>query len=436
MQPTVNLFWFRRDLRLSDNHSLYQALSSDLPVVPIFIFDERILNQLTDKQDRRVSFIHAALCAMHEQLASLGSTLDVRYGVPEQIFTALAKDYAIHTVYANHDYEPYARKRDVQIQEQLALQGIGFRSYKDQVIFEQSEVVKDDGLPYSVYTPYSKRWKATLKNDSFQNYPSEKKWQQFFKQPLRPLPSLQTLGFAETDCPSVDDADEAIIRHYHETRDIPAVQGTTRMGIHLRFGTVSIRRLASTASNLNATYLSELIWREFFMQMLWHHPRVAHEAFKKQYEAIRWRNNEQEFQRWCDGETGYPIVDAGMRELNETGFMHNRVRMITASFLVKHLLIDWRWGEAYFAKKLLDFELSSNNGNWQWVAGCGCDAAPYFRVFNPQTQAKKFDPKARYISKWVPEWQSMTYAKPLVEHDAARNRCLKVYKEALHQSVE
>jgi deoxyribodipyrimidine photo-lyase len=436
MPATVNLFWFRRDLRLQDNHGLYQALNSGLPVVPVFIFDERILSQLSNKQDRRVSFIHAALSALQQQLVPLGSTLDVRIGTPERVFAALSKDYTIHTVCTNHDYEPYARKRDLQIQEQLALQGIAFRSYKDQVIFEQSEVVKDDGLPYSVYTPYSKRWKATVAKDSFQSYPSEKKLEQFFKQLVRPLPSLQRIGFAEAPCPAISDVDQSIIRHYHQTRDIPSIQGTTRMGLHLRFGTVSVRRLAAIADKLNATYLGELIWREFFIQMLWHHPRVENQPFKKQYEAIGWRNNEQEFRRWCDGETGYPIVDAGMRELNETGFMHNRVRMITASFLVKHLLVDWRWGEAYFAKQLLDFELSSNNGNWQWVAGCGCDAAPYFRVFNPQTQAKKFDPKAEYISRWVPEWQSFGYAKPIVEHEAARNRCLKVYKEALRQSIE
>jgi deoxyribodipyrimidine photo-lyase len=436
MPSAINLFWFRRDLRLEDNCGLYYALSSGKPVVPIFIFDKAILNELEDKQDRRVSFIHYALSEMQKQLAALGSTLDVRYGSPQEVFAHLSTAYTIDTVFTNHDYEPYARKRDELIQQQLATQGISFRTFKDQVIFEQSEVVKDDGQPYSVYTPYAKRWKAMVKPALFKSYPTQALLGNFYKQPLKALPTLQQMGFMPADHPRIEPADEMIIRHYHTTRDVPALQGTTRMGIHLRFGTMSVRKLASAASELNEIFLGELIWREFFAQLLWHHPRVVNQSFKKQYEGIRWRNHAKEFERWCEGETGYPIVDAGMRELNETGFMHNRVRMITASFLVKHLLIDWRLGEAYFAKKLLDFDLSSNNANWQWVAGCGCDASPYFRIFNPTSQTKKFDPQFDYIKRWVPEWQSLTYPKPIVDHDMARNRCLKVYKDTLLQSIE
>lgn len=432
MSPKVVLFWFRRDLRLDDNAGLSKALSSGLPVVPIFIFDAKILLHLEDKDDKRVSFIYDALQRMQAELKKIGATLDVRYGDPLQIFQQVAEDYNIDAVYTNHDYEPYAKERDNAVQKLLKEKGIGFFSFKDQVIFERDEVAKDDGSGYMVYTPYAKKWRTLLSQKHYRSYDTKKLFSNFYRQNSLPFPTLERMGFVyNDDIPSIDPVDEAIIKHYDKTRDIPSLQGTTRMGIHLRFGTVSVRKLVTKALALNAVYLSELIWREFFMQVLWRHPRVVNEACKKEYDNIKWRNNEEEFQRWCEGNTGYPIVDAGMRELNQTGFMHNRVRMIVGSFLVKDLLIDWRWGEAYFARKLLDFELSSNNGNWQWVAGCGCDAAPYFRVFNPSIQAKKFDPQGLYIRKWVPEFDTLNYCKPIVDHDYAKQRCLKAYKAAL-----
>lgn len=432
MSEKVVLFWFRRDLRLHDNAGLHAALSSGLPVIPLFIFDKDILQQLEDKDDRRVSFIYTAIQNLQAQLIKEGSTLCVEYGIPQNTFSQLAERYNIQAVYTNHDYEPYATKRDEEINQLLHAKGITFHTYKDQVIFEKSEVAKADNSGYTVYTPYSKRWQSIFNESAYQPFKSEKLFHQFFKQAQLPIPTLNEMGFSfNKDIPSVQDADETIMTHYHQTRNIPSVYGTTRMGIHLRFGTVSVRKLVAKALELNTVYLSELIWREFFMQVIWHRPEVVTEACKKQYDNIKWRNNEEEFNRWCHGETGYPIVDAGMRELNETGFMHNRVRMIVGSFMVKDLLIDWRWGEAYFARKLLDFELAANNGNWQWVAGCGCDAAPYFRVFNPTLQAKKFDPQSIYIKKWIPGLGSASYPKPMVAHDYAKQRCLKAYKAAL-----
>lgn len=432
MKQRLALFWFRRDLRLHDNAGLYAALSSGLPVVPVFLFDEEILSRLQDKDDKRVSFIYAALLQMQAKIAEAGSTLDIRYGKPADVFQKLLQDYRPAAVYTNRDYEPGAVQRDEAIRRLLAEHGTTFHTAKDQVIFEKCEVVKDDGLPYSVYTPYCKRWKSVLAKEHLKPYPSERRLDGLYKQMPREIPSLRRMGFVfDESVSALPSVDKAIIRHYHQTRDTPSVQGTTHLGVHLRFGTGSIRRLVATALELNETFLGELIWREFFMQMLWHQPRLVNEACKKEYDNINWRANEEEFDRWCKGQTGYPIVDAGMRELNETGFMHNRVRMIAASFLVKDLLIDWRWGEAYFARKLLDFELASNNGNWQWVAGCGCDAAPYFRVFNPTLQAKKFDPQSKYIKKWVPEAESGDYPAPMVAHDEAKERCLKAYKAAV-----
>jgi deoxyribodipyrimidine photo-lyase len=407
-------------------------LSSGYPVVPVFIFDSEILSQLEDKDDKRVSFIYSALQQIQNELQTAGTTLDVRYGAPLPILQQLVNEYNVHAVYTNHDYEPYAKDRDDAVQKFLQTKNILFHTFKDQVIFEKGEVAKDDGSGYMVYTPYAKRWRALLTEAHYKPFETKKLLSNFQKQNPLSLPSLKEMGFVyNPDIPSIEAADEAIIKHYDKTRDIPSLQGTTRMGLHLRFGTVSVRKLVKKALALNNVYLSELIWREFFMQILWRHPRVVNEACKKEYDNIKWRNNEEEFGRWCEGKTGYPIVDAGMRELNETGFMHNRVRMIVGSFLVKDLLIDWRWGEAYFARKLFDFELASNNGNWQWVAGCGCDAAPYFRVFNPTIQAKKFDPQGIYIRKWVPEIDSLTYCKPIVDHDYAKQRCLKAYKAAL-----
>jgi deoxyribodipyrimidine photo-lyase len=429
----TNIFWFRRDLRLDDNAGLYHALKQGIPVVPVFIFDRNILDQLDEKADRRVEFIRMALLDMQEQLLKLGSTLEVYYGYPEQVFKHLIKKYDVQQVFTNHDYEPYARERDEDIRRQLYETQVPFHTYKDQVIFEKDEVVKDDGKPYTVFTPYSKRWKATLKDFYFKSYPTKKYHKHFHKQSPRDIPTLKSMGFKEVDKPyPANRMREELIKKYKEQRDIPSIQGTSRLGVHLRFGTLSIRKLATKASDLNETFLNELIWRDFYHMILWHFPHVGKgKTFRPEYENIRWRNNEKEFDRWCQGQTGYPIVDAGMRELNETGFMHNRVRMIVASFLSKHLLIDWRWGEAYFAQKLLDFDLAANNGGWQWAAGSGCDAAPYFRVFNPHLQTQKFDPDLKYIRQWVPELEELNYPLPIIEHDVARKRCLEVYSKAL-----
>ena len=432
MNSAVNIFWFRRDLRLHDNAGLYHALRSGKPVVPVFIFDRNILDELEDRSDRRVEFIHRSLLELQEELAVHGSTLDIRYGFPEKIWRELIKDYTIEQVFTNHDYEPYAKERDEGIAKLLRTNNISFHSFKDQVIFEKDEVIKDDGKPYTVFTPYSKRWKTILNKFYLSSYPTEKYFSNFFQQKKRTIPSLEKMGFtpAGQSFPSKE-WKAGIIKHYKEQRDYPAIAGTSRLSVHLRFGTISIRELASEAKKLNETFLNELIWRDFYQMILWHFPHVVGHACKPGYDNIQWRNNENEFEAWCTGNTGYQIVDAGMRELNETGFMHNRVRMIVASFLTKHLLIDWRWGEAYFAKKLLDFELASNNGGWQWAAGSGCDAALYFRIFNPYLQTQKFDPELKYIRKWVPEFEELTYPRPIVDHELARKRCLDVYGKAL-----
>lgn len=430
-QPPIAIHWFRRDLRLFDNTALFHALQSDHAVLPLFIFDTRILNELPP-DDKRVSFIYDALVHLDKQLRSLGSGLMVRIGEPEKVWADILEEFQVKAVFTNRDYEPYARQRDAAMQELCLTRGAQFRHYKDHVIRECSEVTKDDGSPYTIYTPYSNRWKLTLPEDAFDPYPSESLQTNFFRGEVAPMPALQEVGFSYTDPgargPVVQ---EDIIAHYHETRDFPALQGTSRMSVHLRFGTVSIRALMRTARALNEKYYNELIWREFYQMILWNFPQVVHQSFKKDYDRIIWRNNEAEFEAWCQGLTGFPIVDAGMRELNATGYMHNRVRMIVASFLTKDLLIDWRWGEAYFAQKLLDFELASNNGGWQWAAGCGVDAAPYFRIFNPSEQTKKFDPKGIYIRKWVPELDTMQYPFPIVDHAMARKRTLEAYALAL-----
>ena len=437
MKDNLNIFWFRRDLRLRDNAGLYHALKNGKPVLPIFIFDRYILDQLEDKNDRRVAFIHAAVSEMQQELIQLGSSLEVYYGYPEEVFNALLGKYNIDTVFTNHDYEPYASDRDSAIEKVLAKTNSLLRSFKDQVIFEKNEIMKDDGTPYTVFTPYSKKWKAKLDAFFYKPYPNEKYVESFFKQQPFKIPSLTSMGFtsAPGNFPSNELAVE-LVKKYSKQRDYPGINGTSRMGVHLRFGTISIRALVQKALELNETYVNELIWREFYQMILWQFPKVGKgRAFRQAYEAIEWRNNEAEFKRWCEGTTGYPIVDAGMRELNATGFMHNRVRMIVASFLTKHLLIDWRWGEAYFAQKLLDFELASNNGGWQWAAGSGCDAAPYFRIFNPYIQTKKFDPQFTYIRKWVPEFEEFTYPQPIVDHEFARKRCLEIYSKALKPST-
>lgn len=432
MRDKIALFWFRRDLRLEDNAGLYHALRSGLPVVPVFIFDTNILDELEDRSDRRVDFIHQSLGLLQEKLTAMGSTLDCRIGKPGPVYQDLLSDYEVGAVYTNHDYEPYARERDAAIGRLLQSRGIAFHTFKDQVVFDRGEVLKDDGKPYTVFTPYSRRWKATVNPFYLSSYPSASLTSHFFRQPVRALPAPEAFGFRPTgtDFP-MPVWEDATIRAYHQQRDLPSVEGTSRLSVHLRFGTISIRQLAREAGSLNETFLNELIWREFYQMILWHFPHVVGNAFKPEYDQVTWRNRENEFEAWCAGQTGYPIVDAGMRQLNETGYMHNRVRMITASFLTKHLLVDWRRGEAYFAAKLNDFDLAANNGGWQWAAGSGCDAAPYFRIFNPYLQTKKFDPDLRYIRRWVPEFEELNYPRPVVEHELARKRCLEAYSRAL-----
>lgn len=442
----MTIFWFRRDLRLKDNAGLYHALKENKNVLPLFIFDTDILDQLENKEDRRVIFIWDALQKIQHELEELGSSLWIVYDNPLNAFETLTAKYSIKNVYTNHDYEPAAIKRDTAIQQFLKKKDITFKTYKDQVIFEKSEVTKDDGLPYTVFTPYMRKWKTKLSDFYLKAYPTKKYFSSFFATKSFPFPSLKQIGFKpmpENDLPFPDGVrrsfpeakvDRKKIAVYDQQRDYPGMSGTTHLGVHLRFGTVSIRQLVTVAKELNETWLNELIWREFYMAILFHFPHAANGPFKKQYDNIPWRNNEKEFQAWCTGQTGYPIVDAGMRELNTTGFMHNRVRMIVASFLVKHLLIDWRWGEAYFAEKLLDYDLAANNGGWQWAASSGCDAAPYFRIFNPYEQTKRFDPKQEYIRKWVPEFEELTYPQPIVEHKFARERVLAAYKKALTQT--
>jgi len=435
MTQAVSIFWFRRDLRLNDNRGLYQAFQSGRPVIPIFIFDSDILDNLEDNNDARVSFIHEAVNNIQRQLLAVGSTIDCRYGRPLDVFKALFKEYQVAEIFCNHDYEPYAQERDEEVMLLARQHGAVFNSFKDQVIFEKLEVAKDDGKPYTVFTPYSRKWKSKLASSDYEAYKTEKLLHQFLKQPARPIPSLKSMGFIPSalSFPS-SDLDDELVRKYQQYRDLPAQSGTSRLGVHLRFGTVSIRELIRRSLLLSEVFLNELIWREFYQQILANFPQIGRgKSFKPAYDAIEWRNNESEFAAWCNGETGFPIIDAGIRELNHTGFMHNRVRMIVASFLSKDLLIDWRWGEAYFARKLLDYDFASNNGGWQWAAGSGCDAAPYFRVFNPQLQTLKFDKKFEYIRKWVPEFDQLTYVRPIVDHDFARKRCLQVYAKALDQ---
>lgn len=431
MKNRINVFWFRRDLRLDDNTGLYHALKAGLPVLPIFIFDAEILDKLEIKQDARVEFIHNALTDIDNELKKYNSSLLTLAGKPREIWKKLTEDYEIAEVFTNHDYEPYAIGRDSVVKELLNNKGIGFNTFKDQVIFEKDEVVKPDGKPYSIYTPYSKTWRAKFSRNDIQELPMKGLQNNFYKFKGTIL-SLEEIGFMKSGLkfPSKE-LREDLIKNYENTRDIPSVDGTSRLSVHLRFGTVCPRRLVKQASRLNDVWLSELIWREFFMMILYHYPHSAVSSFKPEYDRINWRNNEAEFEAWRSGNTGFPIVDAGMRELNATGFMHNRVRMITASFLCKDLLIDWRWGERYFAEKLLDYDMSSNVGNWQWAAGTGCDAAPYFRIFNPDSQQKKFDPELKYIKKWVPEYGSFSYPQPILDHKAARERTLNEYKKAL-----
>ncbi|MDA7558888.1 DNA photolyase family protein [Flavobacteriaceae bacterium] len=435
MNETINVFWFRRDLRLEDNAGLFHALNGNHPVLAIFIFDKEIIDTL-NKNDARLTFIHDTISTMNSLLNKVyNSSIKTFYGRPADIFNELSHEYNIGTVFTNHDYEPYAINRDLNIKNLLEKNNIGFNSFKDQVVFETNEIVKDDGLPYKVYTPYSKKWISALENNPIESFQSQDLLERLINPLSSDMLSLNDINFKTSNQKITPyNISDVIIDDYEATRNYPSKNGTSKIGPHLRFGTLSVRRMAIKAMKSdNITFLKELIWREFFMQILWHFPQTVTKSFKPQYEGVRWRNDATEFKAWCEGKTGYPLVDAGMRELNQTGFMHNRVRMLVGSFLCKHLLIDWRLGEAYFAEKLHDYEMSSNVGNWQWVAGCGVDASPYFRIFNPTTQIQKFDKSLEYIGRWVPDHQELTYPMPIVDHKFARERCLKTYKIALNK---
>lgn len=424
------VFWFRRDLRLKDNTALIEALKLDTPVLPIFIFDPNILSELC-KDDPRVQFIYNSLIQLNIELASFNSSVKICFDSPLECFRKLLGEYQIKSVFTNKDYEPYAVQRDLEIKEFLQEQGISLHQYKDQVIHEEKEILKNDGTPYTVFTPYKNKWLSQLKPENVEVKLIPQR-PNFYKKTFN-TPTLNKLGFSPSLI-QVKPYQLHDLENYHDTRDFPAQDSTSYLSPHLRFGTISVREVYQRTKNSNKTFVSELIWREFFMQILYHFPKVVHQNFKEKYNGILWRNNTNEFSLWCEGKTGYPLVDAGMRQLNATGYMHNRVRMITAGFLCKHLLIDWRWGEAYFAKKLLDYELSSNNGNWQWSAGTGCDAAPYFRIFNPTEQVKKFDKNLSYIKHWVPEYGSLDYPNPIVDHKEARERALETYKKGLDKA--
>ena len=433
MKPKIAICWLRRDLRLDDNAALYHALKNHKQVLPLFIFDRNILKKLQDKEDKRVQFIHQEITSLSEKLKQdFDSSLLMKYNNPESAWKEILSDFEIEAVYANHDYESYGVKRDCEIKILLAENEIPFYTFKDHVIFEKDEVIKDDGTPYTVFTPFSKKWRVKLSSFHYKSYPTLNYASHFLKTTPFQIPTLEEMGFKENDFQFPDRvAKGKIIEQYSENRDFPAIEGTSHLGIHLRFGTLSVRKLLALALQKNQTFVNELIWRDFYQQILFHFPHVEKNAFRPAYDLIEWENNEKHYELWCEGKTGYPLVDAGMRELNTTGFMHNRVRMVVASFLTKHLLIDWRWGEAYFAEKLLDFDLAANNGGWQWAAGSGTDAAPYFRIFNPTAQQQKFDPAFKYIKKWVPEFGTHQYFSPIVNHEEARKKCLSVYQKAL-----
>lgn len=434
----VCLFWFRRDLRLHDNAGLFYALKENKKVLPVFIFDQNILNSLNPR-DLRVVFIHQTISEIKKQLQNLGSDLLVFYGEPIEVFKNLVDKLPICSVYTNHDYEPKARLRDVNVEAYLKQKQIVFKSYKDQTLFEKDEIKTDAGNPYTVYTPYKKKYLSLLNDFYLKSYPNDLYQMNYYQNPMPDMtfydrfPQLEDMGFKSCDAVFPEMClSQTMLKKYAVDRDFPYLDhATSRLGLHLRFGTVSVRELAREGKKYSDVWLSELVWRDFFMQILWHYPHVENSSFRPQYEKIKWRDSDEDFNRWKNGETGFPIVDAGLRELNETGHMHNRVRMIVASFLTKHLLQHWLRGERYFAEKLLDYDLSANNGNWQWAAGTGCDAAPYFRVFNPDAQTEKFDPEYKYIKKWVPEFGTSKQIKPMIDHKFARDRAIAEYKKGL-----
>ena len=432
MKDNLVIFWFRRDLRLKDNAGLFHALNENDKVLPIFIYDKNTLDKL-NKSDHRVDFIEYSLKKLNDLLKKNNKSISIYYGKPVKVFSELIKKYNVTKVYSNKDYTPYSIKRDKKVEELLKVNNIDFNSYKDHVLFEKYEVVKDDNTPYKVYTPFSRKWLIKMSENKIDFFNSEKYIHKFFNE-KRGFLTLKEIGFEKSILSPLNlNLSSDTINNYEKTRNFPYVNGTSKIGLHLRFGTISTREMIVKAEvSKNKTFLKELVWREFFQQILFHYPHTINKSFKPKYDRIEWLNNENQFKKWCSGQTGYPLVDAGMRELNQTGFMHNRVRMLVGSFLCKHLLIDWRWGEAYFAKKLYDYETASNVGNWQWVAGCGVDASPYFRIFNPHEQIKKFDKNLIYTKKWVPEFESDQYVEPIVIHKDARERCLLTYKKALN----
>ena len=422
----ISIFWYRRDLRLEDNTGLFEALNENENVLPIFIFDDSILDELPE-DDARVNFIYESLSKINKQLNNHQASIQIFKGQIDDVWEKLVTTYDIQKVYSNKDYEPYAIKRDQKIKEFLNSKGIEMKTFKDQVIFEEDEIVKADGKPYTVFTPYKRKW---LEKFTKVNLNLIANFDNFFKKTID-FPSLNQLGLKNSSL-KVKKYSLKNVSTYSETRNFPNLDSTSYLSPHLRFGTISVRQIIIELKNKSETFLSELIWREFFMQIIFHFPHVVTKNFRAKYYGIQWINNKEDYKNWCQGKTGYPLVDAGMRQLNETGYMHNRVRMVTAGFLCKHLLIDWRYGEAYFAKKLLDYELSSNNGNWQWAAGTGCDAAPYFRIFNPIEQLKKFDKSLTYTKKWVKDFDTLKYPNPIVDHKYARNRALEAYKKAIN----
>ena len=433
-QLPLVIFWFRRDLRLTDNAGLFEALSAEYNVLPLFIYDTEILDNLDHKTDTRISFIAEALQHLNAALIERGTSLLILHGKPLEVFTSLMVEYDLKGVYTNEDYEPYAIMRDKAIGDLLKTKAIPFFSFKDHVIFAKDSLLTSNDKPYTVFTPYSRKWKETLQEHDYKAYPSESVRDKWVLQQRRPVPDIRKFGFKTFkyifQLPVID---SAVVNDYDATRNFPAIKGTTFIGSHLRFGTISIRECVHFSLGKNMIWLNQLIWRDFFIQVLWHFPRVVNHSFREKFDRIEWLNNEEDFERWKNGTTGIPIVDAGMRQLNQTGFMHNRVRMIVASFLTKHLLIDWRWGEAYFASRLLDYELASNNGNWQWAAGSGVDSSPWFRIFNPVLQSQKFDPNNEYVRRWVPEFGTGRYISPMIDLDFGRKRCLEVFKRAVRE---
>ena len=427
------IFWFRRDLRLDDNHALFKALKSGYDVLPIFIFDSNITNKL-NQNDHRLNYINNVLDGLNKRLSENKKKIYIYKGDPIEIISKLIIKLKIKEIYLNKDYEPYAIDRDDKIEKLCVANNVSYNSFKDHVIFEEDQIVKKDGTPYVVYTPYSRKWIEKFQSNQLDSYPSELNLGSFVdSDKIREVNYLMEFE-KNIISPKTYNLNNDLIDKYEETRNFPALDSTSRIGVNLRFGTVSTRKIVKTSSERsNNTFLKELIWREFFIQILWHFPHTTEKSFKDKYERIEWRNDMDDFKLWCDGKTGYPIVDAGMNQLNKTGFMHNRLRMVVGSFLCKHLLIDWKLGEKYFADKLFDYEQASNVGNWQWVAGCGVDAAPYFRIFNPEEQQKKFDKELQFIKKWIPNYDKDNYINKIVDHKFARERCLNTYKKALNK---